>query len=347
MVVGGAALAVAGAVTVLGEHAGDPLVVALFYAFVDVGLAAGAVAAAYFLLRSNLSPADLRHVTGWYVGGVLALWVLLLWASAPAIGRPGWLADLTGELVLFGNLGGALGAVAGVNRARARQNRRLVEQTAAQQETLTFLNHLLRHNVLNGLQVIDGYRSLLEEHVDDEGRDHLTRIQRRSEHMTELVENVRSLTRTLSETDEPRPVDLSAALRTELEVAREAFPEATFEADVPDGVVVAANPTLGAVFDNLLTNAVVHSDRDDPTVECRLRAEGDRAVVTVADDGPGVPAEYREVVRGGERDPEAAGDGLGLYLVATLVEQFGGAVAIRDREPRGTAVEVELPLADR
>jgi signal transduction histidine kinase len=105
---------------------------------------------------------------------------------------------------------------------------------------------------------------------------------------------------------------------------------------------------LRSVFRNLLNNAVQHSDRDEPTVvvSAETEAGGDWVVVRVADDGPGIPADRKETVFGkGEKGLESEGTGLGLYLVYTLVDHYGGSVWIEDNDPRGSVFVVRLRLA--
>jgi signal transduction histidine kinase len=153
--------------------------------------------------------------------------------------------------------------------------------------------------------------------------------------------------RTLSSELDYQPTDLSSVLESEVNVAETAYPDAAFETDIEADVEVAANPTLGAVFENVLVNAVKHNDSDRPHVEVTLTTTTERATVRIADDGPGIPDRYRRAYLQQEQDgPENTGEGLGLYLVSTLVDTFDGDVWIEENEPRGSVVVVELPLAD-
>lgn len=339
--------AVGGLFTVAEQYLGGNVVTLLFYSFMDVVVPLVVIAVGVSLSRTDLNRTDVAVASLWFVGGVTLLWLLYTWAVLPDVLSGQSLVSMGDQFVLYGNLGGALGLIAGINRARARQNERLVEQTTAQQDTLEFINHLLRHNVLNGLQLINGYSDMLEDHVDEEGERLLDRIDDRSDHMTELVDNVRVLMRTLSSELVRRPTDLSSLLESEVDVARTAFPDAEFETEIPGDVVVTANPTLSAVFENVLTNAVKHGDTPTPHVGVTLSTDGESATVRVADDGPGVPDRYRlSNLTRNETGPGSTGEGLGLYLVVTLVEEFGGAVELLDNEPRGTVVVVELPLVE-
>ena len=127
---------------------------------------------------------------------------------------------------------------------------------------------------------------------------------------------------------------------------RGAYPDAEFAVEVPDDVAVEADDLLGAVLENLLSNAVDHHDADTPHVELETAVENDTVLIFVRDDGPGMPAAEREAYfEAGIQADTGFGQGLGLYLVDTLVTRYGGDVWIDDNEPRGTTVTVQLQRA--
>ncbi|HET7387667.1 MAG TPA: HAMP domain-containing sensor histidine kinase [Nocardioidaceae bacterium] len=112
------------------------------------------------------------------------------------------------------------------------------------------------------------------------------------------------------------------------------------------GLSVTADPhDLVRVLANLVDNAVRHAGS---RVELAACAEGERTLLTVTDDGPGVAAADRErvfarFVRLDEaRDRDAGGSGLGLAIVRELVQRAGGRVALADAGP-GLRVELRLP----
>jgi signal transduction histidine kinase len=103
---------------------------------------------------------------------------------------------------------------------------------------------------------------------------------------------------------------------------------------------------------NLLSNALRYSPPDRP-VTLRLRGHGTEAVVSVRDEGPGIPPEalprlferfYRapgvEVSAG-----SGTGLGLGLYVSRAIVEQHGGRIEIESQRGRGSTFSIHLPLA--
>jgi signal transduction histidine kinase len=110
----------------------------------------------------------------------------------------------------------------------------------------------------------------------------------------------------------------------------------------------AGDPTaLRRVLDNLVANAVRHATS---TVDLAVaRAAPDRLVVTVTDDGPGIPAADRDRVfdrftrLDDARTRDAGGTGLGLAIVRELVRMHSGTVTLGDARP-GLRVAISLPM---
>jgi two-component system OmpR family sensor kinase len=106
---------------------------------------------------------------------------------------------------------------------------------------------------------------------------------------------------------------------------------------------------LHQVIANLLANARVHTPAATSVV-VGLAVEGETAVVTVADDGPGIaedvkPVLFERFARGDSSRSRAAGStGLGLAIVSAVIEGHHGTVSV-ESEPGSTVFRLELPLA--
>ena len=104
---------------------------------------------------------------------------------------------------------------------------------------------------------------------------------------------------------------------------------------------------LGQLAANLVSNAIEHAPGG--RIAVRLRAEGDEALLSVSDEGPGIPPGrigelFLPFARLAEKSPHD-GRGLGLYIVKAIAEEHGGRVWVESVPGRGSTFRVALPLA--
>lgn len=263
-----------------------------------------------------------------------------------------WGALDRGDVVLAGLVVAFLVArQAHVSRDAVRLGRELEASErllAARNEELLLVNRIVRHDIRNDMAVANGWAGELRGHVDGEGEAMLERVIRTTEHTIDLTETLRDFVEALEPGREApvEPTPLREVLSETILRCGQTYPHAIIRTgDLPD-VDVRANSLLGTVFRNLINNAVQHSDVAEPHVEVTAETSAGTVQVRIADDGPGVPDERKATVFGrGEKGLESGGTGVGLYLVETLVSQYGGDVWIEDGDPRGAVFVVELPLA--
>ncbi|NUB90675.1 HAMP domain-containing histidine kinase [Haloterrigena sp. SYSU A121-1] len=265
-------------------------------------------------------------------------------------------AALTGTLDPVGLALGALVLLALVARqtyvffdaaALSRCLERNEETLSRRNEELLLLNRIVRHDIRNDMAVVLGWGEELNGRLDDEDeRAMLERMLGTTRHTIELTETLQAFTELWDDAGDhgAEPVSLETTLTETLERRREAYADAEFVVDgsIP-AATVSAGPLLSTVFRNLLNNAVQHNDAVEPRVVITADVGPETATVRIADNGPGVPPDRRDALFGrGEKGLESEGSGVGLYLVDTLVSQYGGDVWIESSELGGTAFVVEL-----
>jgi signal transduction histidine kinase len=119
--------------------------------------------------------------------------------------------------------------------------------------------------------------------------------------------------------------------------------------DAPDDLgFLGERQDLLEIAGNLLENACKWSRGRVRVRGCPSKAQADRLVLTVEDDGPGLPEERREEVlkRGTRLDESAPGSGLGLSIVDELARAYGGSLRLDTSAMGGLKVEVILPRAE-
>lgn len=211
-----------------------------------------------------------------------------------------------------------------------------------------FLNRLLRHNVLNGMNLVLAKLNALDPVVPENHRDDLQVARHRSDEIVDLIQTARRLATDVSTSVDEQAVDVRDPLHEAVESVRVTYPAATIECEFPETVtVVHADDMVSTVFDNLITNAVQHNDPETVTVAVDVRVDPETVTVTVADDGEGIPPERLDQLFDDDEFAHTRDwGGFGLSIVQALVQEYGGRVWATPNEPTGTVFSVELRRAD-
>ena len=219
------------------------------------------------------------------------------------------------------------------------------------------------HELRTPLTAIRGYTELMRmtEDFTPDGEKSLARVQSQSERMTALVEDLLLLARL----DEGQPLKLSEVDLTQLVIEgvndeKVIAPGHNWRLELPDEPVVVNGDAsqLRQVLMNLLSNARKHTPAGTTVVTGVGTSPEGAAVVTVTDDGGGIPAEFvdhvfsrfarADAARKGADDQAGASaaegtSGLGLSIVESIVEAHGGRVTVTS-QPGRTQFALQLPL---
>ncbi|MGO3085479.1 sensor histidine kinase, partial [Ancrocorticia populi] len=240
----------------------------------------------------------------------------------------------------------------------------LAERTASENQLRQFVADA-SHELRTPLAAVRGYSEMmvLTEPLTENGRALLGRVQTQSERMSELVEQLLFLARMdaaeaqahsqlQTEPAQVSQVDLGELLMDAVSDAHAAGRDHHWEVQVPDEPVsiTSENPEqLSRLMTNLLSNARKHTP-EGTNVSTKLLSEEGQAVLTIADDGPGIAPElvtkvFDRFVRGSDaRAPSEGSTGLGLSIARSVAEAHGGSITV-DSAPGSTVFTVKLPLA--
>ncbi len=164
--------------------------------------------------------------------------------------------------------------------------------------------------------------------------------------MEAMIESTLSYLRGAEKSEIVRPLDLVSLLETVVDDARDGGHDAVLDAIEPL-IVMGRHLSLKRAMTNLVDNAV----RFGSAVVVTARCDDGRAVVDIADNGPGIPADKVEVVLEpfvrleGSRNRTSGGVGLGLTIAKTNIDADGGTLSLRKRAEGGLSAVVTLPLA--
>jgi two-component system, OmpR family, sensor kinase len=233
----------------------------------------------------------------------------------------------------------------------------LATRTAAVERLREFISDA-SHELRTPLTSIHGYLQLdLGGALDDEV-DHRRAIGRaaaEAERMRRLIGAMQQLSEIDDEVQIARStVDLVALARDGFDDAAETDSTRLWHFDAPDHpVMIEANEDeMRQVIANITANARQHTP-PGTTVRLRVRREGSNAIVVASDNGPGVPPEHASRVfdRFWRADPSrtraTGGSGLGLSIVASIIEHHGGSShASSGPDGTGFVVALSLPAID-
>jgi signal transduction histidine kinase len=235
----------------------------------------------------------------------------------------------------------------------------LVREMRHNQRQQAFLD-AVTHEMKTPLAALRLYLETLRRHDPDpeRRRQFLGRMQEDVDRLERTVTQVLAAARAEASVRRPppEPVDLKALLSGSVGelVARQGLSDSAIAVDAEEGVLARGHAAeLAVVFRNLLENAVKYSE---PPVEVRVhvrRTQDGRVQVEITDRGIGIEArELRKIFQrfyrvGRDVQRQAAGMGLGLFIVGHLVRRNGGRVVARSEgSGRGSRFVVTLPAAE-
>lgn len=173
------------------------------------------------------------------------------------------------------------------------------------------------------------------------------RIERESRILQLLVKDIQASADVEPDdfTVDPKPVPVTSLLEDARDYAGTIQQNHPLAMDVPNGVMVMADPErIGQVIRNLLNNAIRHTPSGTPITLCATRT-GDRIRIAVCDTGPGIdPADRNRILEklGRGRGVSGEGRGLGLYLSRHILQAHGTTMTIESEAGRGACFSFDL-----
>ena len=206
---------------------------------------------------------------------------------------------------------------------------------------LQVLTRVLRHNIRNELTVILGQADQLRLELEDDRKLAMVdKVLETAREVATMSEKSQEIEQVIGHSVGERTVDVAALARRVAATYGREYSDASVTVDAPESVTVRGDAQLESALGNLVENAIVHNDRDTPHVELSVDIDDGAATVTVADDGPGIPAAERAVITGDDDITQLThASGIGLWLVRWITESCGGDLSFTD-----TAVGSEVSL---
>ncbi|MCU4926523.1 PAS domain-containing sensor histidine kinase [Halobacteria archaeon AArc-dxtr1] len=221
----------------------------------------------------------------------------------------------------------------------------------SQERRLRLLNRVIRHNLRNEMTLLGGYADQIKSAVEDD------RLEDIAETVVDIAYEIGSLSDSVGQLEaiaspdatDRSPTDLTAAVRSAAEEVATAHPDADVAISASEPVWVVADDGIEYAITHAVENAIVHNDRDAPSVSVTVTDEpaSGRAIVRVVDDGPPIPAVETEVLNQDVTATEVYhGSGIGLWIMQWCVTSHGGDLTFEENDPRGNVVRFSLPRTE-
>ncbi|WP_254840130.1 sensor histidine kinase [Natronomonas marina] len=204
------------------------------------------------------------------------------------------------------------------------------------EQRLEVFNRILRHNLRNQLDVIQSHA---EELADPTTDDHAERIVAAVDELAGIGRRAREVDRILSEDNTLADVDVTQTLRETVETEEPTDSDVSVTTELPEETRLRTDEeTVRMAVESALENAFEHAAS---TVTVAVEDRPDECVITVADDGPGIPEDDLMPIEAQTETRLQHGRGLGLWQLRWCVDHLNGALSFETES--GTTVRITVP----
>lgn len=234
--------------------------------------------------------------------------------------------------------------------------RRTAQLSAANKELESF-SYSVSHDLRAPLRAVSGFAEIIARRhrasLNEEGQHYFDNIVKASGRMGNLIDDLLTYSRLGRSGVRSETVALAALIGEIGGYLQSRVEEVHGTFKIVDGLpaVRGDHTLLSQLFTNLLENGITYKRPNvPPQVEVAYQLEGENVIVTVSDNGIGIPEEYYEkifdIFQRLHTDEEYPGTGIGLATVKKSVELLGGSIWVKSVVGKGSAFRVKLPRSD-
>lgn len=233
--------------------------------------------------------------------------------------------------------------------ARVDERTRELQVALADLESFSYS---VSHDLRSPLRAIAGYAQVLEEDfgesLGEEGMGFLQRILRSSQRMSQLIDDLLHFARTSRQPLSLQPTSMQQLVEDCLEELRPTYPQAEITVE-PLPAAQGDAGLLRQVWTNLISNALKYSSKSTPSrIQIRAHSGNDRLCYEVEDNGVGFDMRHASKLFGVfqrlHRADEFEGTGVGLAIVARVVQRHGGQMQVESQPGVSTRFGFSLPV---
>ena len=218
---------------------------------------------------------------------------------------------------------------------------------AQREQRISVLHRVLRHNIRNELNLIQGHVESARAEVDGETSPHLRVIDEASQRILSIAENARLVERTIdTPPDSHEEIDLVEPIEHAVSEISDGFPDAEIDVTMPEHGCTYATVVDPELIEQsvveLLENGLVHGSGETGPVDVRLVPGEGEATVEIVDEGEGIPQTELDALSASEETALRHGSGMGLWLTRWAADVSDGELGFEVRNGSHTA-RLRLP----
>lgn len=241
--------------------AGEDIQTFLLGILMPMTFAIGVLISGIRLWRTEPNADSILRITMWCIAGIISLSVLteflILYQQAEGVE----MSDEPFVVINSASVGALIGLIVGRYDSRQRVAQQETEQLS---QHLSVLNRILRHDIRNNANVIQGHAGQLVESPTNV-MDNAEVIQRQADDLVRLGEHAREIEKLLRHRDtDNETIDISSLTRKCCRRIESEYPDAEIDISLPKTQRVTVHPMVDSALMNVLENAVEHNDKQTP-----------------------------------------------------------------------------------
>ncbi|OKY78475.1 MAG: Signal transduction histidine kinase containing PAS domain [Candidatus Methanohalarchaeum thermophilum] len=211
------------------------------------------------------------------------------------------------------------------------------------EERDNFLYSLLRHDVQNKNQVIQGYLELLKEKdLPEEVEKYIEKTLKATKESKDIIEKVSTLKKIKEE--EIQEINILSILKESIKEYRSLANKYEIKIELishKKDCMAQGGSLLKTVFGNLIENSIKHSKGNK--IKVTYLELDENCIVKIEDDGKGISKKLKKkIFQKGIKEGKNAGTGLGMYLVKQILKIYNGEIRIEESDLGGTKFKIKL-----
>jgi len=226
-----------------------------------------------------------------------------------------------------------------------------VTQQRLEKQRMNVLNRIIRHNLRNGLNIVEGrVNQIMKKTSNDDIEQYAQSVLEQTRSISETAEKAANMETLSSKEYSYSPLtNIEVLIRqTTLELEDE-YPNISILYNIHNlsrkGVKIPKK-LLRFAIDEAVENAVMHNDTVDLAITIHVedkQNDPEYSVIRIHDTGSGIPEHETEVIEKRDETSLLHGSGIGLWIILWTVAMFGGDVDVLINEDAGTTVELIIP----